>query len=301
MRCPAKPSRLRRCRRPRRPRPGVAAAGRPAWHRRRVRGVRSGSRAGRPSRPPGRQPPLRDARRVRVCPGGALRTDTRFRGHRPLLRPPRTGGLGSAHGRLHPWRARGAHGDGQPDRRGACAPRRIGQLAELGSNVLASSSSSVGADRDPGREPPWSRGASLEGSPRAHGHGRALPAAIGGRPARACYTLDRFDEADELAVACARWRSRTISTPRPSGARSVRCSSLAAARWRTPSPSLEAIDMRRRSDAIVFLADALAGLLRGAALHRARGRGARGAHRGAEPLRAEGRRRQRRPSRSFLS
>ena len=88
---------------------------------------------------------------------------------------------------------------------------------------------------------------------------RYLLPSVDGLLARVLYTLDRFDEADELAMAV---REMAIDDDIDAQAlwRSVRAM-LLARRGEVEDAvtlSLEAIDMRRRSDAIVFLADALA-------------------------------------------
>jgi ATP/maltotriose-dependent transcriptional regulator MalT len=81
---------------------------------------------------------------------------------------------------------------------------------------------------------------------------------VDGLLSRVLYTLDRFDEADELALAV---REMAIEDDVDAQAlwRSVRAM-LLARRGEVEDAitlSLEAIEMRRRSDAIVFLGDAL--------------------------------------------
>jgi ATP/maltotriose-dependent transcriptional regulator MalT len=87
---------------------------------------------------------------------------------------------------------------------------------------------------------------------------RYLLPSVYGQLARVLYTLDRFDEADELAAAV---REMAIEDDIDAQAiwRSVHAM-LLARRGETDEAialSLEAIEMRRRSDAVVFLADAL--------------------------------------------
>jgi class 3 adenylate cyclase/tetratricopeptide (TPR) repeat protein len=136
----------------------------------------------------------------------------------------------------------------------------VSQLAELGSNVLASSSSSESArieilagNLHGAEELLWKDHHALT----AMGERYLLPS-VDGLLARVLYTLDRFDEADELAVAV---REMAIEDDIDAQAiwRSVHAM-LLARRGETDEAvalSLEAIEMRRRSDAIVFLADAL--------------------------------------------
>jgi predicted metal-dependent hydrolase len=136
----------------------------------------------------------------------------------------------------------------------------VNQLAELGSNVLAASSSSESARIEilagnlrGAEELLWKDHHALT----AMGERYLLPS-VDGLLARVLYTLDRFDEADELAVAV---REMAIEDDLDAQAlwRSVHAM-LLARRGEVEgaiSLSLEAIEMRRRSDAIVFLADAL--------------------------------------------
>ena len=151
--------------------------------------------------------------------------------------------------------------DNRIDEGRALLAASVSQLAELGSNVLASSSSSESArieilagNLHGAEELLWKDHHALT----AMGERYLLPS-VDGLLARVLYTLDRFDEADELAVAV---REMAIEDDIDAQAlwRSVRAM-LLARRGEVEDAvtlSLEAIDMRRRSDAIVFLADALA-------------------------------------------
>jgi class 3 adenylate cyclase/tetratricopeptide (TPR) repeat protein len=151
--------------------------------------------------------------------------------------------------------------DNRIDEGRALLAASVSQLAELGSNVLASSSSSESArieilagNLQGAQELLWKDHHALT----AMGERYLLPS-VDGLLARVLYTLDRFDEAEELAVAV---REMAIEDDLDAQAlwRSVRAM-LLARRGDVEDAvtlSLEAIDMRRRSDAIVFLADALA-------------------------------------------
>ncbi len=134
------------------------------------------------------------------------------------------------------------------------------QLRELGSTVLASSSSIDSAQVE-------LLAGDLDAAERllradhdaltALGE-RYLLSSVDGKLARVLYTLDRFDEAGELAEsvremamdddldAQAQWRS-VLAMLRAREGRSAEALSLGE----------EAIALRRRSDALVFLADAL--------------------------------------------
>jgi class 3 adenylate cyclase/tetratricopeptide (TPR) repeat protein len=136
----------------------------------------------------------------------------------------------------------------------------VNQLAELGSNVLAASSSSESARIEilagnlrGAEELLWKDHHALT----AMGERYLLPS-VDGLLARVLYTLDRFDEADELAVAV---REMAIEDDLDAQARWRSVHAMLLARRGEVegaiSLSLEAIEMRRRSDAIVFLADAL--------------------------------------------
>jgi class 3 adenylate cyclase/tetratricopeptide (TPR) repeat protein len=150
--------------------------------------------------------------------------------------------------------------DNRIDEGRALLATSVSQLAELGSNVLASSSSSESArieilagNLHGAEELLWKDHHALT----AMGERYLLPS-VDGLLARVLYTLDRFDEADELAAAV---REMAIEDDIDAQAiwRSVHAM-LLARRGETDEAialSLEAIEMRRRSDAVVFLADAL--------------------------------------------
>jgi len=134
------------------------------------------------------------------------------------------------------------------------------QLAELGSHVLASSSSSESArieilagDLVAAEALLWRDHHALT----AMGERYLLPS-VDGLLARVLYVQDRFDEAERLALGV---RDMAIEDDLDAQAiwRSVH--GMILARRGDPDEgirlSLEAIGMRRRSDAIVFLADAL--------------------------------------------
>jgi tetratricopeptide (TPR) repeat protein len=150
--------------------------------------------------------------------------------------------------------------DNRIDEGRALLAASVSQLAELGSNVLASSSSSESArieilagNLSGAEELLWKDHHALT----AMGERYLLPS-VDGLLSRVLYTLDRFDEAEELAVAV---RDMAIEDDIDAQAlwRSVRAMLLArhGEVEEAITLSLEAIDMRRRSDAIVFLADAL--------------------------------------------
>ena len=150
--------------------------------------------------------------------------------------------------------------DNRIDEGRALLAASVSQLAELGSNVLASSSSSESArieilagNLHGAEELLWNDHHALT----AMGERYLLPS-VDGLLARVLYTLDRFEEADELAVGV---REMAIEDDIDAQAlwRSVHAM-LLARRGQLDDAirlSFEAIDMRRRSDAIVFLADAL--------------------------------------------
>jgi len=136
----------------------------------------------------------------------------------------------------------------------------VSQLAELGSNVLASSSS-IESARIEILAGNLTRAEALlweDHHALATMGERYLLPSVDGLLARVLYTMDRFDEADELATAV---REMAIEDDLDAQAlwRSVHAM-LLARRGELDEAiaiSLEAIAMRRRSDAIVFLADAL--------------------------------------------
>jgi tetratricopeptide (TPR) repeat protein len=150
--------------------------------------------------------------------------------------------------------------DNRIDEGRALLAESVSQLAELGSNVLASSSSSESArieilagNLEGAEELLWKDHHALT----AMGERYLLPS-VDGLLARVLYSLDRFEEADELAVAV---REMAIDDDIDAQAiwRSVHAM-LLARRGDSDEAialSVEAIEMRRRSDAIVFLADAL--------------------------------------------
>ncbi|HEX5039442.1 MAG TPA: adenylate/guanylate cyclase domain-containing protein [Candidatus Limnocylindria bacterium] len=150
--------------------------------------------------------------------------------------------------------------DNRIDEGRALLAASVSQLAELGSNVLASSSSSESArieilagNLTGAEELLWKDHHALT----AMGERYLLPS-VDGLLARVLYTLDRFDEADELAVAV---RNMAIDDDIDAQAlwRSVHAM-LLARRGEVDEAvvlSQEAIAFRRRSDALVWLADAL--------------------------------------------
>ena len=150
--------------------------------------------------------------------------------------------------------------DNRIDEGRALLAASLSQLQELGSNVLASSTSSESAriellagNLEGAEALLWKDHAALT----AMGERYLLPS-VDGLLARVLYTRDRFDEAERLALSV---RDMAIEDDLDAQAiwRSVHAMNLAR-RGETEEAirlSLEAISMRRKSDAIVFLADAL--------------------------------------------
>ena len=142
----------------------------------------------------------------------------------------------------------------------ALQAQSVAELRELGSAVLAASNSIDSAQIE-------ILGGDLAAAERllradhdaltAIGEHALLPS-IDGRLARVLYILDRFEEAEELARSI-----RSMAMPDDLDAQAIWRSVLAmltAREGKTDEAirlSLEAIELRRRSDAIVYLADAL--------------------------------------------